>query len=239
MYTLCPQCSFVHRLGAAELAPHSGTVRCVRCDKTFNALDRLYDDYPDGNKPAHRRDANADIPEVGRKPAPSMPAKVLEPPVQPKPLRWPWILAVSVLAVATVVNLTWTLREAIPKDGPIAKTLHRFSVPGFEPPPPFRDPSRIHLLSRDIHDHPTRNGVLVLSATFVNLADQAQPYPQLTVTLLDSDDRAIAARQFNPVDYLLRAPGADALLEPDQQVPILLEFADPGTRATGFELQFH
>jgi len=238
VYTLCPQCSSVHRLGAAELAARSGEVRCARCGKVFNALDRLYDDYPDGRRTAHGRVEGAEPPEVGRKPAPDFPAEPDEAPVSPRATRWPWIAALTVLALATAVNVAWTLRDVVPRDGALARTLHALSVPGFEPPAPFRDPTRIHLVTRDIHDHPSRAGVLVLSATFVNLADRAQPYPELAVTLKDADDRPIAARVFAPTDYLVQAPGPEALLPPDQQVPVLLEFADPGERATGFELDF-
>ncbi len=239
MYTLCPQCHYVHTLGAEQLAPRGGQVRCARCEHVFNALDRLYDDYPDGRRLAFRRSNDAPVPELGRKPAPRSRAEAIEPPVQPRPRRWPWAVLVAVLTLATAVNLAWTFREALPRDGAIAGFLRGLAVPGFEPEPVFRDPSRIHLVTRDIHDHPTRPGVLVLSATFVNLAPRAQPYPGVAVTLRDRDDRPIAARQFSPADYLLRAPREGELLAPDQQVPILLEFADPGQQATGFELEFH
>ena len=148
-------------------------------------------------------------------------------------------LAVAVLVIATVINLGWAFREAIPKDGPTARLLDSIGVPGFEPPPPFRDPSRIHLLARDIHDHPSRPGVLVLSATFINLAEQAQPYPAVAVVLKNSDNQPLAARRFEPADYLLSAPPEGAGLDPNEQVPLLLEFADPGERATGYDITFH
>ena len=89
-----------------------------------------------------------------------------------------------------------------------------------------------------MHDHPTRPGVLVLSATFVNLADQGQPYPEIMVALKNSDDRILAARVFQPADYLIQPPDSGAELSSGQQVPLLLEFADPGELATGFELTF-
>ncbi len=90
-----------------------------------------------------------------------------------------------------------------------------------------------------MHDHPTRPGILVLSATFVNLAGQSQPYPDVAVALRDSENRTVAARRFSPADYLLQPPGEGVRLASGQQVPILLEFADPGERATGFEITFH
>lgn len=238
MYTLCPQCETVHSLDARQLATATGKVRCARCDTTFQALDALYDQYPDNRQVPCRRQHDAEPPELGRKPVPRAPAQDADPPVQAGPARGPWVLLLAVLLIATVVNLAWTAQDLIPRDGKLAATLHRWSIPGFEPPPPFRDPSRIHLLTRDMHDHPTRPGVLVLSATFVNLADRGQPYPEVMVALKNSDDRVLAARIFEPADYLIQSPGPDAELASGEQVPLLLEFADPGERATGFELTF-
>lgn len=238
MYTLCPQCETVYSLDAGHLATAAGRVRCARCDTTFHALDALYDQYPDKHQVPFRRQHDAPPQALGRKPSPRLPAQEIAPPVQDEPTRWPWVTLLTVLVIATAVNLAWTARDLIPRDGELADTLHRWSIPGFKPPPPFRDPSRIHLLTRDMHGHPTRSGVLVLSATFVNLADRGQPYPEVVVALKNSDDRVLAARVFKPSDYLAQPPDPDAKLSSGQQVPILLEFSDPGERATGFELTF-
>jgi hypothetical protein len=80
---------------------------------------------------------------------------------------------------------------------------------------------------------------LVLSATIVNLAREAQDLPTLAVTLMDADNRLLATREFAPVEYVL--PGADPTrqLKPNVHTPILLEFLDPGEHAVGFELAFY
>ena len=238
MYTLCPQCETVHSLNASQLATASGLVRCARCDTNFQALDALYNQYPDSHQVPSRRQQGAEPPILGRKPTQRLPVQEAGPSNQAEPTRPAWILILSVLVIATIVNLAWTARDLIPRDGELAATLHRWSIPGFEPPPEFRDPSRIHLLTRDMHEHPTRPGVLVLSATFVNLADREQPYPEVYVALKNADDRILAARVFEPGDYLVEDPGPDTSLSSGQQVPLLLEFADPGELATGFELTF-
>ncbi len=238
MYTLCPHCDSVHPLTAEQLAADQGKVRCARCETTFNALEQLFDDYPDKQRKPSAAAAD-ETPEVGRKPSPAIPAGSLEPPVQERKSRWPWAVAVSLLLIATTMNLVWTFRDQVPKNGALAQLLDSAGVPGFAPPPPYRDPARIHLLTRDIHDHPSRDGVLVLSATFINLAEQAQPYPEIAIVLKNSDNQPLAARRFQPRDYLLRPPGDNALLDPNEQVPILLEFADPGERATGYDISFH
>jgi hypothetical protein len=213
-------------------------VDCARCDKDFNALEALYDDYPDKRRKtaSPARDAP---PELGRKPIPAFPAETLAPPVTPGRPRWPWIGALVVLSLVTAFNLLWAFRDTIPTDGALAGTLDRLGLPGFAPPETYRDPGRMHLLTRDIHNHPTRPGVLVLSATFMNLSEQAQPYPVVSVTLTNADEQPLGARNFQPQDYLQERPADDALLAAKGQVPILLEFADPGEQATGFEITFH
>ena len=86
------------------------------------------------------------------------------------------------------------------------------------------------LVARDLHAHPTRPGVLVLSATFVNLADRAQPYPVVAVTLLDPDNAPLVARAFDPDEYL--AGDASALTE-DQQKGLDLFVSTGCTTTTG------
>jgi hypothetical protein len=89
-----------------------------------------------------------------------------------------------------------------------------------------------------MHSHPTRAGILVLSMTIVNLAEHAQVYPVLEVTLLDAVNQPVARRRLQPVGYLRAGAGIEAGLAPEVYLPILLEFADPGMRAVGFEIQF-
>jgi hypothetical protein len=80
--------------------------------------------------------------------------------------------------------------------------------------------------------------MLVLSATFVNLATRTQRYPMLSVTLLDADNRPLARRVFEPREYLLTGVDPDDRMKPGVRTPLLLEFVDPGEQAVGFELVF-
>jgi len=109
-----------------------------------------------------------------------------------------------------------------------------------EPPPeqPFRDLERIHLVNRELRSHPTLPGHLRLGATIVNRAPQAQPYPDIAVSLLDSAGRVVSRQRFTASDYLAGNPGSDARMQPQAYLPLVLDLDDPGTRAVGFELQF-
>lgn len=241
MFTLCPHCDTVHRVDAAALSQANGRVRCGGCGKAFNSLRHLFDDFPnrasDARRPAYSTSAPLLRVETNES-GPPEDAQEAEPRAWWS--RWSrhgWWALVAVLCLATVLNTAWLFRERISPDSAVGGWLHGIGVSGFEPPGEFRDPSLFHLVARDIHTHPTRPGVLVLSATFVNLAERAQPYPTVAVTLLDPDSRPLVVRSFPPEDYL--AVDTDTpKLTPNQHVPILLEFQDPGEKAVGFELAF-
>jgi hypothetical protein len=96
----------------------------------------------------------------------------------------------------------------------------------------------VQLVSRDMHTHPTRSGILVLSLTFVNLAADTQMFPDLEITLMDTASQPVAKRRLLPADYLRSGADISAGLATDVYLPVLLELGDPGEQAVGFEIQF-
>ena len=75
-------------------------------------------------------------------------------------------------------------------------------------------------------------------ATFVNHAERAQSWPELELTLLDLGGKPVARRGFTVAEYLPGRGSDTDLLRPRVHVPVLLEFANPGEQAVGFEIQF-
>ena len=235
MFTRCPHCQAVHALNARLLSTAGGKAVCGQCQKPFSAVRHLFDDYPEG--PDTAPDGSAGEPPVlgeDRDVAPAPAPALAE---NPPRSRLAWRLTAVLLVGITLLNVAWTFREASRETPWLHDRLVSLGLA--EPEAPFRDPSRIHIVSRDLHAHPSRGDVLVLSATFVNLADQSQPYPELVLTLKDQDNRPLAGRVFRPREYLREGFDAARLLQPGSHVPILLEFSDPGEDAVGFELAFH
>lgn len=238
MFTRCPECQAVHEVHAADLAQSRGQVRCGTCDHEFDSLGTLSDRRPGTG---HSQDS----PPAGSKP-PRLTGASAEFRTrdfsQDKPSAGnsrPWKILLGLLLLITVAHLAWTFREPLLQQPLIRKQL--VSTGWVEPihRPPFKDVARIQLVSRDMHAHPTRAGMLVLSVTFVNRAAEAQAWPFLELKLLDSSSRILATRVFEPAEYLGNRPGLPGYLVPDVHVPVLLEFADPGNLATGFEIVFH
>jgi len=152
--------------------------------------------------------------------------------------RLAWRLATVLLALATIANVTWTFREPLLNNPRISAWFNPSGEARVDEHGLLRDPQKIQLVSRDMHTHPTRSGILVLSMTFVNLAARNQEFPQLEVTLTDASNQPVARRRLQPAEYLRPGADIDAGLASDVFLPVLLELGDPGEQAVGFEIQF-
>jgi predicted Zn finger-like uncharacterized protein len=243
MFTRCPQCKIVHPVDAALLSHARGLVQCGDCGRTFSALSFLFDDWPSGQAHGPARGPNAAPPVLdnGREKeetSKDTPEEDVPEDTHKGPLKLPWGLATALLAFLTVAHAAWTFREpllAIPSIDTLMSTAKDSPL---EDHGLLKDPKQIQLVSRDMHLHPTRSGILVLNLTFVNLAQRIQIFPELEVTLLDAANQPVARRRLQPKDYL--RPGADITtgLATDVYLPVLLELGDPGEQAVGFEIQF-
>jgi predicted Zn finger-like uncharacterized protein len=244
MFTRCPQCKTVHELTASILSHSRGLVQCGRCERTFSALSFLFDEWPAGQAHGPAKEAGAVPPvlskEGARREIPDSDdaeSRDADDAVTGKS-RLGWILGISLLALITVVNAVWTFRQPLEKNSYVNALTNDSSRSQPAAGGLLKDPAQIQLVSRDMHTHPTRSGILVLSLTFVNLAQQSQVYPDLMITLLDATNQPVAKRRFMPSDYLRRDADTTSGLSPDVYLPVLLELGDPGEQAVGFEIKF-
>jgi predicted Zn finger-like uncharacterized protein len=244
MYTRCPKCETVLSLNAASLAHTRGLVQCGQCSRTFSALSFLFDEWPSGRAQAPAEGPDVVPPVLRRsiKPAGVTDNSALQSgkpdDTKGKSKRLTWGLATALLLVLTIANITWTFRKPLSGNPAISDLMEETDLLPIEQDGLLKDPVKIQLVSRDMHTHPTRSGILVLSLTFVNLAQRNQVFPELEVTLLDATNQPVARRRLQPTDYL--RPGADlaAGLAADVYLPVLLELGDPGVQAVGFEIRF-
>lgn len=244
MFTRCPQCKIVHPLNAELLSHARGLVQCGDCDRTFSALSFLFDEWPSGQAHGPARGPNA-VPPVLQRGSDSPDddkeekSEEEEPGETGIPKHLIWLGATILFVLLTISNAAWTFREqliAIPAINDIFDDSSEDSP--IDESGLLKDPAQIQLVSRDMHSHPTRSGILVLSLTFVNLADQSQVFPVLEVTLLDGGNQPVAKRRLKPEDYLRSDANITAGLAADVYLPVLLEFGDPGEQAVGFEIKF-
>ena len=104
--------------------------------------------------------------------------------------------------------------------------------------PERRDPTRIRVVSRDVRVHPIYEGVLQIKATLTNAAPHRQPYPRVRFTLFNVNGQTIAARVFQPSEYLGRPVSASARLRPQTPFQVALDVLAPEEAAVSFEFQF-
>jgi hypothetical protein len=96
----------------------------------------------------------------------------------------------------------------------------------------------LHVVSRDVRDHPQFKDALLVNATIVNDAGFAQPYPVVELTLFDQSGVALGVRRFEPREYLDVSVDIDAGMQPQQSIYIVLEIAGTSSEAVSFEFKF-
>ena len=244
MYTRCPKCEAVYRVNATVLAHARGLVQCGECSRSFSSLSFLFDQWPAGKPKGPAKGADAAPPRLSKpskKPEPkddtvSESKEELE--KANKRSHQIWLRASAVLLVLTIFNAGWAFREPLKQNTPLGTWLASSEDTQTTHGGLLKDPAQIQLVSRDMHTHPTRTGILVLSLTFVNRAQNVQAYPEMEITLLDATNQQVARRRFPPTDYLRSGTDTSKGLATDVYLPVLLELGDPGEQAVGFEIAF-
>lgn len=117
--------------------------------------------------------------------------------------RMAWAAGVGITLLLLGVQTALAFRNELALAYPGLKpTLSAWCVPfGCE----LRPPSAVEWVGIEasaLQPHPTRGGLLSLTATIKNRATFAQGYPYLELTLTDTRDQPLARRVFAPADYL-------------------------------------
>ncbi len=250
MYTRCPGCHTVYQLNAALLASGAGRYRCGQCGKEGNALECLFDEWPEpgATEPAidslqtQQLSLNLDATARSlRDPAatePPEPIPIAMPPGRAGRGTWlrpAWAIGLALILLIIAIQWLRFLNEPLSAQSRSADE-QRGMAAGAEQPP--GGSGWIHLVSRELRSHPTLPGTLQLTATIVNRADGPQPYPLISVTLLDAAGQPVHRQRFAPADYLPEGAADEDGMAPEAYLPLTLEFDDPGRQAVGFELEF-
>lgn len=253
MYTRCPGCSTVHPVNAAILAQNGGLFRCGKCNKTCNALESLFDEWPSaGGKPAPSGKLpvlgiELDLDKAGQSRLNPEGAALTGDSLEPPParsrvgrffLRATWLIGALVIGGIIIFKLAELSGQPVFEQEEIDAALISLGIKETPEKVVYRDLELIHLVSRELAADPARPGQLRLQATIVNRATKSQPYPRLEVILLDTDGAQLATHHFEPADYLAHDSKPAAAMSPHAYLPLTLQLEDPGVRAVGFELNF-
>lgn len=150
-----------------------------------------------------------------------------------------WVLVCLVLVAGLVAQLAWAQRRVLVADPTLGPWLARACDVLGCPLPQVAAPDRLRLMARDVEQHPSVAGALLITASVRNDAPFAQPYPLVTVTLSDAAGKRLAMRRFQPSEYVedpaLRARGLPA----GAVTAMVFEVQDPGQQAVSFAFSFN
>jgi predicted Zn finger-like uncharacterized protein len=261
MYTQCPECLSVFSLDARTIAQAHGYVMCSNCSAGFDCIATLTEHLPPEpfqelaiNEPAFEPPrlelvvyrprkmvvppVVAPIPTLNElSPAQAAPrfARQREP---SKPRRWPWVLICIFLLLGLLAQLGWALRDTLiadPTSGPLLRQA--CATLGCELPL-VQEVGALRLLARDVQNHPSVAGALLISATVRNDAPFAQPWPVVVIKLSDGNGQTLAMRRLSPREYLNDSGELQHGLAAGASTALVFEVEDPGRRAVSFELSF-
>lgn len=246
MFARCPKCQAVFRVTAAQLQARGGMVRCGHCHTPFRAdLNQVAEpagvpaastvrDEPSAASKKKRRKRR-----VASPPAPVTPELAFEYPIaRPRVPAAVWALGIALALAVLAGQFGYLYRAEISRVPQLTPVVEQFcALIGCEIRPPH-DVRRIELLDRTrISPHPGFENVLRIRVVMVNRASFPQPYPQMEVSLTDSNGALLARRLFSPRQYLGDAQPGNVNMTPDVAVNALLDVTNPDGRASGYEIR--
>ena len=148
--------------------------------------------------------------------------------------RWPWAVALLLLALLLALQLVLAQRVELARDARWRPVVMRVcGVLGCEVPA-WREPRAYRMLSHTVRPAPGRGGVLHASTTVRNDAVWPQPPPVVVLSLSDVDGRLLGARALAPADYGRRI---DALVPPGESIDIAFDVREPAGRVEAYDFQ--
>ncbi len=256
MFTYCPNCMSVFKIGAAQLTRADGMVRCGECRHSYNATDLLYDDLdlvraaveaatapveepvietpldyvasPDGEQTPVEHDIPETIvpPRTGWNPPEAAAGSLLN---------GGFVLALLVLLG---VQWTWFNRAALASDEAWRPAVERFCTVLGCGLPLASDVDSLTITSRDVRKHPTVDDALLINAVIENGSDDRQQYPVFEISFTDRAGKPVAMRRFRAPEYLRSSDEMENGLASGEQVQVVLEVVDPGEQAVSFQFGF-
>lgn len=243
--TVCPHCDTRFKVTQAQLEAHHGMVRCGHCLQAFDTRPNFAPD---------QLDLQLELPVLDKPVAPrDSKVAVLQPMTlaeqvavvqddddsefQPKRRSRPWAIAALLSLLMLLSQAAYFFRVDLAARLPNLKPaligycrILKCSVPL----PQHTD--LIGIESSELEAGPANENQITLNALLRNRAPYAQTFPNLELTLNDSQDKPLARRMFRPADYLPQAENEASGLLPNRELGIKLPLNTTGLKPSGYRL---
>lgn len=243
--TVCPHCDTRFKITKAQMEAHHGMVRCGHCLQPF-------DIHP--NFAPDQLDLQLDLQVLDNpiEPGDSKVA-VLQPMTlaeqvsivrdnngnnfQSKHHTWPWTIAALLLLLVLFAQSAYFFRvdlaARLPDLKPALISYCQILKCGV-PLPQHAD--LISIESSELDADPVNENQITLNALLRNRAPYAQAFPNLELTLNDSQDKPLARRVFIPADYLPQSENESLGLPPNHELGIKLHLNTTNLKPSGYRL---
>src|SRR3989338_6497511 len=158
-------------------------------------------------------------------------------PSAPAYRRWPWAIAAFLLLLVLFAQAAYFFRVDLAARLPGLKpALTGYcKLLGCSVPLPQK-PDLMSIESSDLEADPTHVNQITLNALLRNRAPYAQAFPNLELTLNDTQDKPLARRIFKPKDYLPPLESEQTGLLPNRELSVKLSLTPADLRPIGYRL---
>lgn len=147
-----------------------------------------------------------------------------------------WWPLVTVMAVALFIQIAWLQFDNLNRIEPYRS--YYTTACGWVgcKLPPLIDRTEIRAVNLVVRSHPQHQNALIVDAVLQNSAAFPQSFPALDLIFTDSQDKPVAARRFEPTEYLGGEMAGKRNMPSQQPIHIALEIVDPGPKAVGYKI---
>jgi len=149
----------------------------------------------------------------------------------------PWIAGCLLLIIVLLAQAAYYFRTEIAASQPALKTalLSYCNLLQCTVPLP-QNADLMSIEASDLEADPAQSGVIALNALLRNHAPHAQAYPQLELTLTDTQEKPLARRTFRPAEYLKPDEDEKQGLAANRELSVKLNLDTTDLKPSGYRL---
>jgi predicted Zn finger-like uncharacterized protein len=150
---------------------------------------------------------------------------------------WLYAAAIPVLVLLFAAQALFHFRDAIAAHWPTARPaiIRICAVAGCKVRP-LQDVERLSIEASDLQADPAHKGLLTLTATIRNRAPYAVAYPNIELTLTDTQDQVVVRRAIVPSEYSSGAINMESGIPGNSELAVKLFIDASATSQAGYQV---